>query len=270
MVIDVDAAQAANGDAPPLSPDSVFAILATADVGQTACAIAYGLIATVKKRDDQYKQEYERLQEIIKEKDANIEGLTCQLEEERAEPLEQPPDGYEHNAGCIDIQIPMGDDMFLPAKWIRLCSDGKVEAKSGHSRMESPTITEMYLTPRRNLSHHAAPAEAMPMWFEEMLQGSSSTFSMLRTAVEDLDDWAAVAEVERMRGFYLQARKVNDAIKAAEAEESRVRTVMRACRERMERAHLPSQLSYLEVKTFPSHELMDRNKRKKYPGGPGL
>ena len=70
---------------------------------------------------------------------------------------------------------------------------------------EDVYIVDLYITPNYQGLN---PVEVMPTWFHHMLHGPTADFHTLREAVAGLDDWAALAEVERFRRYEDSLRNV--------------------------------------------------------------
>ena len=100
----------------PISPESALTVLQTyGDKADTTTLriIALGLVGTLKKREDEFKQEKARL---IKD---------CQEAEERLDHLHDTPNGYVENDGqASGFVIPTGNGEYEPAYYIKRLPEG--------------------------------------------------------------------------------------------------------------------------------------------------
>ena len=81
-----------------------------------------------------------------------------------------------------------------------------------------------------------------------MLRGPTKDFHDLREAVAKLDDWAALAEVERFRRYEDTLRSVQNEIEVLCDERKLLEDRIDACRNRIEATRLPSKVSRLRVR----------------------
>ncbi len=104
----------------------------------------------------------------------------------------QPPASYVENGRLPHFTIPCGNGLSNPAKWIKKLDDGHV---AGYSTEDGPHdlphVCEIYATPK----HTADPAEPLPHWLHETLQGPAPGYATLLDAVKDMDDWGLEADV---------------------------------------------------------------------------
>src|ERR1700741_768264 len=242
----------------PASPRSLLNAVAQEDVNDTARAVAEGLAATIFKREKDYQDERNQLAQLLEAKEQTIADLYQRLKqaENPTEVDNSPPDGYEDNNGRVDVLVPVGQDMFLPAKYVRKRGDCQVEVLSGTDPSESPHVVQVYLKPRPHPTTPDAPVLPLPTWFLDYIQGTAPFFETLRLSFEPLDDWAALAELERARKIYEETMRVRRRIEELEAQLAILYGERAACWGRMERAHLPSYVSYLESQRFPTHKQM--------------
>ena len=57
------------------------------------------------------------------------------------------PDGFQDNNGRVTALVPLDDDYYVAAKWIRQRPDGRVELLAGLEDGEEPRIVDLYATP---------------------------------------------------------------------------------------------------------------------------
>src|SRR5579859_2340101 len=160
----------------------------------TLRGIAEGLVATIKSRDAQYRQERNHLA-------ARIEGLEKNLEH-YTNTFETAPPGYIENGSRFPeftIPIPGSHGLSSPAKWIKLLDDGRVAGYSDTSgRSDLPAIADIYLVP---VYDGHTPFEPLPSWFRRLLLGNDAQYNLLKEATQGLEQWAHMAEVKRYRGL---------------------------------------------------------------------
>src|SRR6266446_10508360 len=107
------------------------------------------------------------------------------------------PDGYVANDRLPTFTIPLGEGSDVPAKWIKQLDDGRIAGHSEHDGTgDLPYVKEIYAAPQDSVLN---PAEVLPFWIQETLQGSAIQYQELRWAVRDLDNWGLYAEVLRYR-----------------------------------------------------------------------
>ncbi len=105
------------------------------------------------------------------------------------------PDRYVANDRLPTFTIPLGEGSDVPAKWIKQLDDRCVTGHSEHDGMGNlPYIKEIYAAPQDSVLD---PAEVLPFWVRETLQGSAIQYQELRRVVRDLDDWGLYAKVLR-------------------------------------------------------------------------
>ena len=119
------------------------------------------------------------------------------------------PDGFQDNNGRVTALIPINEDYYVAAKWICQQPNGKVKLLAGQEEGEEPCIVDLYATPDYQ---GLDPVEVMPTWFHHMLHRPTKDFHDLREAVAKLDDWVALAEVERFRRYEDSLRSVQGKI----------------------------------------------------------
>jgi hypothetical protein len=92
-------------------------------------------------------------------------------------------EGFSTNDGCITNLIPLNNGLFIPTKWVRQCSDTRVELLAGCKEGEHWYVVELYAQPDYTLDEPAGP---LPIWFLQLLRGPGTTFLTLADAVEKL------------------------------------------------------------------------------------
>jgi hypothetical protein len=179
----------------PVLPQTAVNIVATQpDLNETVCAIAYGLVSTVhrrevahtletKERDKTNRVLQEKLKKYAKKIDKEFFLLGC-------------PDGYEPNDGRVSTLIPVGEGFFVPAKFVKLRDDGWVLCLPGKEHHEDLYAVDLFLNPDYSSQDVAEP---IPIWFNTLLNGPSPAYHTLRHAIADLNDWNATAEIDHYR-----------------------------------------------------------------------
>jgi len=128
-----------------------------------------------------------------------------------------------------------------------------------------PYVKEIYATPQDSALN---PAEVLPFWIQETLQGSAIQYQELQRAVRDLDDWGLYAEVLRYRQLdedilSLKAQLDLNHASLATAQNARLQSVTR-----LEAARLPKQISHLAAPVWASPNIPVRGAWKKGCGRP--
>jgi hypothetical protein len=170
---------------PPVSPNSASSVMGQyQDMDETICGMAYGLINTIHKRTIRYKIMRLEANACIKDRDEEITGLQVQLAQlEGTLEAYDCPDGFSFNDRHINNLIPLGNGLFIPAKWIRQCSDTTVELLAGREEGEQQYVVELYAVPNYTLNTLAEPT---PVWLLQLLHGPSDAYLTLMEAIEKL------------------------------------------------------------------------------------
>jgi hypothetical protein len=169
------------------------------------------------------------------------------------------PEGYEANDGQLPhFHIPGPDGLLQTAKWIKLLPDGKVAGVAvGVGGVEEPYVIDLYACPDYR-DNDEQPLEPLPFWFCRMLWGPSAQFAVLRDAVDELNQWDLVAEVDR---YCELNREVDDAARALDALEGDLASRQEACRlceERLIAARVPSKVGHLARHATPALKQVGR------------
>src|SRR6266478_4807121 len=182
-----------------LSPQSVRNAVATTNLDPPALrTIIDALVETSNSRHQQYlrqtQAEATEHKAVIEKLEENLEFAKSRLLDYQ-ETFVKAPDGYVANDRLPTFTIPLGEGSDVPAKWIKQLNDGCVAGHSEHDGTgDLPYIKEIYATPQDSALD---PAEVLPFWVQETLQGSAIQYQELQRAVQDLDDWGLYAEVLR-------------------------------------------------------------------------
>jgi voltage-gated potassium channel Kch len=167
----------------PLSPRSTASLLA----------------ATIEERENTHNGELRRLHKRIE----SLEELVGNEQDD------EPPAGFIRNDGKIrNFDIPMGDGLYLPAKFIQQhpADYTKAEGLTGKEfASESPYSIEVYAAP--DLRMEEVP-EPLPLWVQTIIKGRTATFESLRRAAIELADFGVVADLTRARDTYLKAQEM--------------------------------------------------------------
>jgi hypothetical protein len=110
----------------------------------------------------------------------------------------------------------MDDGYYIPAKWIKLLLDGKAQGLT-QNRSNLPYTINLYTLPDPTSSRNE-PLQPLPSWFQHMLWGSKACYSILCTAVDNLDQWDLIAEVDRYHALNAQVDDLHHGLEAMEAE----------------------------------------------------
>src|SRR6266436_2835138 len=108
----------------------------------------------------------------------------------------QPPDGYVENGRLTTFTIPCGGGLSNPAKWVKKLDDGRVAGYTAEDGPHDlPHVCEIYASPK----YTADPAEPLPHWIHETLQGSAPTYAAFLDAIKATDDWGLEADIMHFR-----------------------------------------------------------------------
>src|SRR6266404_5065739 len=196
-----------------LSPQSVRNAIATTHLDPPALrAIINALVETSNSHHQQYlcqaRIEAEEHKAAIEKLEESLEFTESRLLDYQ-ETFVRAPDGYVANDRLPTFTIPLGEGSNVPAKWIKQLDDGRIAGHSEHDGTgDLPYVKEIYAAPQDSALN---PAEVLPFWVRETLQGSAIQYQELRRAVQDLDDWGLYAEV-------LQYRQLNEDILSLKAQ----------------------------------------------------
>src|SRR6266478_4717540 len=164
-----------------LSPQLVRNTIATTHLDPPVLrAIIDALIETLNSRHQQYlsqaraeaaehKAAVEKLEESLEFAESHL--LNYQ------ETFVKAPDGYVANDRLPTFTIPLGEGSDVPAKWIKQLDDGRIAGHSEHDGTgDLPYVKEIYAAPQDSVLN---PAEVLPFWIRETLQGSAIQYQEL-------------------------------------------------------------------------------------------
>src|SRR6266478_9516553 len=230
-----------------LSPQSVRNTIATTHLDPPMLrAIIDALVKTSNSRHQQYLHQAQT--EAAEHKEA-IEKLKESLEFAESHLLDyqetfvKAPDGYVANDRLPTFTIPLSKGSDVPAKWIKQLDDRHVAGHSEHNGTgDLPYVKEIYAAPQDSALD---PAEVLPFWIWETLQGSAIQYQELRRAVRNLDDWGLYAEVLCYRQLNedilsLKAQLDLNHASLTAAQNARLQSVTR-----LEAARLPKRISHM-------------------------
>ena len=151
--------------------------------------LARSLVTTTHQREVMYKLQLKQVKEQLQKTGEQLNEASGRLAAQQMEVEPSRPDGFQDNNGRVTALVPLDDDYYVAAKWIRQRPDRRVELLTGLEEGEEPRIVDLYAIPDyRGLD----PVEVMPTWFHHMLRGPTKDFHDLREAVAKLDDWAEI------------------------------------------------------------------------------
>src|SRR6266403_2035822 len=185
-----------------MSPRSVRAAIASHDLSaDTYRSIINGLVVTSEARTHRFNQDF-AAQEADNKKKLDDREETIEFLEARLvgyiDTFSQLPAGYVENGRLPTFTIPVGGGLSNPAKWVKKLDDGRVAGYTAEDGPHDPPhVCEIYATPK----YTADPAEPMPHWNRETLQGSAPAYAAFLDAVKATDDWGLEADVMRFRAL---------------------------------------------------------------------
>src|SRR6266403_1746739 len=157
-----------------MSPRSVRAAIASHDLpADTYCSIINRLVVTSEARTHHYNQDL-AAQEADHKKKLDDREETIKFLEARLvgyiDTFSQPPARYVENSRLPTFTIPVGGGLSNPAKWVKKLDDGRVAGYTAEDGPHDlPHVCEIYASPK----YTADPAEPLPHWIHETLQGST-------------------------------------------------------------------------------------------------
>jgi hypothetical protein len=196
--------------------------------------IAAGLLRIIEEHKNTHNGEIRRLHKRVE----SLEELLG--DENDNEPLE----GFIRNNGKIrNFDIPMGDGLHLPAKFI--CQHPgdytKAEGLTGKEfSSESPYSIKIYATP--NLRVDEVP-EPLPLWVQTIIEGRTATFKSLCRAAIELVDFGLVADLTCARDTYLKAQEMELQWDQIEADLALLHEKYALTRRRLELARISKRLA---------------------------
>jgi hypothetical protein len=238
----------------PVSPGTAASIMGQyQDLDETIRGMAYGLISTIYKHTISYEISKTEANAQIKERDEEITGLQVWLTQLKgsADTYEKP-EGFSINDGHIANLIPLNNGLFMPAKWVRQCSDTRVELLAGWEEGEHWYIVELYTQPNYTLDKLVGP---LPIWFLQLLCGPSSAFLTLTDAIKKLCDWQLEAEVYHYHKLDDHCRDIAAQLDSIHAELDLQEEHLASCRYRIEVSCLADRVKNLKGRSFPCHYL---------------
>src|SRR6266446_253571 len=185
-----------------MSPQSVHSTIASHDLpADTYRSIINGLVVTSEAHTHRYHQDLASQEADHKKKlddcEETIEFLEAHLTG-YIDTFSQPPDRYVENGRLTTFTIPCGGGLSNPAKWVKKLNDGRVAGYSAQDGpLDLPHMCEIYASPK----YTADPAEPLPHWIHETLQGSAPAYTAFLDAVKATDDWGLEADIMRFRAL---------------------------------------------------------------------
>ena len=229
-----------------MSPRSVRAAIASHDLpADTYRLIINGLVITSKAHTHRYSQDL-ATQEADHKKKLDDHEETIEFLEARLvgyiDTFSQPPTGYVENGRLPTFTIPVGGGLSNPAKWVKKLDDGRVAGYTAEDGPHDlPHVCEIYASPK----YTADPAEPLPHWIHETLQGSAPAYTAFLDAVRATDDWGLEADVIRFRALDERVLAYKAQLDRTHGELKGAIVARDQCRGRLECAHLGERVSHL-------------------------
>ena len=138
------------------------------------------------------------------------------MDDEDANFLKCPP-GYEENREHLpNFTIPLNDRTEWFTCFIKQLNDGRVAGL--HSRAkgeEEAQIIELYASPDYSSDK---PIEPLPPWLHHHLWGDRATYTLLKDAINDLDDWGLLTDVHQYHQYNQECSYIAQKLKLLEAD----------------------------------------------------
>src|SRR6266446_6256056 len=229
-----------------MSPRSVRAAIASHDLpADTYRSIINGLVITSEARTHRHSQDL-AAQEADSKKKLDDHEETIEFLEARLvgyiDTFSQPLTGYVENGHLPTFTIPVGGGLSNPAKWVKKLDDGQVAGYTAEDGPHDlPHVCEIYATPK----YTADPAEPLPHWIHETLQGSAPAYTAFLDAVRAADDWGLEADVMRFRALDERVLTYKAQLDRTHAELKGAIVARDQCKGRLECARLADRVSHL-------------------------
>jgi hypothetical protein len=239
---------------PPVSPGSAASIMGQfQDLDETIHGMAYGLISTIHKRTIGYEVGKMEANAQIKERNEEIVGLQVWLAQLKgATDAYKKLEGFSVNDGRITNLILLNNGLFIPAKWVRQCSDTRVELLAGHEEGEHWYVVKLYTDPGYTLD---APAGPLPVWFLQLLHSPGTAFLTLTNAIEKLCDWQLEAKVYCYHELDDRHHNITAQLDSICVELNLQEEHLASCHYRIEVLHLADRVKNLKGRSFPCRYL---------------
>ncbi len=229
-----------------MSPRSVRAAIASHDLpADTYRSIINGLVVTSEARTHRFNQDL-ATQEADNKKKLDDREETIEFLEARLigyiDTFSQPPAGYVENGRLPTFTIPVGGGLSNPAKWVKKLDDGRVAGYTAEDGPHDlPHVCEIYASPK----YMADPADPLPHWIHETLQGSAPAYAAFLDAVRATDDWGLEADVIRFRALDERVLAYKAQLDRTHGELKGAIIARDQCRGRLECARLGERVSHL-------------------------
>ncbi len=229
-----------------MSPQSVCSAIATHTLDtNTYQSIINGLVITLEPCTHCFQQELAAQEEGHKKKLDNLSETIEFLEAclvRYINTFSQPPDGYIENGHLPTFIIPCGNRLSNPAKWVKKLDDSRV---TGYSTEDSPHdlphVCKIYASPK----YTADPAEPLPHWLHETLQGPAPGYAALLDAVKSMDNWGLEADVMQFRTLNERVIHYKAQLNHTHGELKSTIITQDQCQGRLECMQLPERISHL-------------------------
>ena len=149
---------------------------------------------------------------------ASIESYTAHL------PRISCPEGYTINwdGRCPSFLLPTGENQWVPAHWVRMHQDGKVEGLPYEwSPEDVPYMADLF-TVLLDALEDDNPVLPLGPWLCQMLKGPAVLYGPLLQAVRETGDWGLQAEVQRFRAIEHSLVDCNRRMELLKAEQRRL------------------------------------------------
>ncbi len=251
-----------------MSPRSVCAAIASHNLpADTYHSIINGLVVTSEACTHRYNQEV-ATQEAEHKKKLDDREETIEFLEARLvgyiDTFSQPPEGYVENGCLTTFTIPCGGGLLNPAKWVKKLDDGRVAGYTAEDGpYDLPHVCEIYASPK----YTADPAEPLPHWIHETLQGSAPAYAAFLDAVKATDDWGLEADVMRFRTLDERVLAYKAQLDCTHGELKSTIIARDQCRGRLKCARLAERVSHLAGE--PQHMPTNARARRGWKEGRG-
>jgi len=234
----------------PMSPNTVLSTLAAHDQvpTETLQEIITGLIVTIKLCEVAWETNCTAMRACINHAKDHLETAidTHEALDFDFNKTSVPTDFIHNNNRIPTFQIPIGEELHLPAKFIKRDEDNhkKVWGVTGCFGKQEPVYAHKLFT--HPVQDAGTTAEPLWPWFLRLLQGSTASYTHLHNTTDELGDWGLATNVAQYHEFEDQIHKLNATIHSLHAEAKLTKVLQDGCHYCLTTANAHSHLAHLE------------------------
>ena len=160
--------------------------------------------------------------------------------------LAKCPPGYEENKGHLpNFTIPLNDRTEQFTCFIKQLNDGRVAGlHSGAKGEEEAQIIELYASPDYTTDK---PIKPLPSWIHHRLWGDRSLYTILKDAINNLNNWGLLANVHCYHQYNQDLSYIMQKMELLEAEGQSICKACAICEECLIGAQLVDRVKHLSI-----------------------